>query len=220
MTQQDAINWARTGWVNSRYTKRINGNLGIDTDGYYGFQCKDFVNAYGEWLGHPLKAGNARTLWEQPQDPWYQKVSSPQPGDISVFAPAPANGNAGHTDIVVGPGFTSVAQNWGVGSNGVTGLPPATVSHTMNGVYGFLRPQFNQGGVDMSLTRAQMGQVMWLSIRRQGGVTDPEYNKYKDNVDDFFQYVQNVQVENNYPDFNPAPAGVKPYDGPALFVKQ
>lgn len=175
MTQSDALNWINGGWSQSPYAQQRSYGLGIDQDGFYGFQCKDFVNAYAIWLGHPFTAGNARTLWEQPQDPWWIKTSDPHPGDVAVFKPNAGNGQAGHTSLVksVGNGvFTSEDQNW-INSNPDHGSPPSEVQHNLSGIYGFLRPQL---GDEMKLTPAEVNQLAMIAWNRPA--TDTEKSVY------------------------------------------
>jgi len=57
-TQKEAINWVKSSV-----------GKGFDTDGMYGFQCKDLVNAYANYLGLPVKAGNAKSL-DSPSRGW------------------------------------------------------------------------------------------------------------------------------------------------------
>lgn len=86
MTEQDALNWLNGGWRSDKYAKTIAsaGGLGIDQDGLYGFQCKDFANAYGIYLGAPLPAGNAIVLLQVVPDGWNVVQEDPQPGDLAV----------------------------------------------------------------------------------------------------------------------------------------
>ena len=84
-TQAQALAWLDGGWRSSKYAKYYApaGGLGIDTDGLYYFQCKDFANAYAEYLGAPLPTGNAIILQQQ-SIPGWSVVTDPQPGDLAL----------------------------------------------------------------------------------------------------------------------------------------
>jgi hypothetical protein len=147
------MNW---DWRKSKYVKTIEGiGTGIDQDGWWGFQCKDLVNAYAEDKGHPLTAGDARTAWEVEQDPWWQKIpydrnAEIKVGDIVVHKPSALNGWSGHIEIVdrvdkdrgTMAQWHAIAQNW-VNANSEYGSPPANVlqNSTNTPIYGVLRPK-------------------------------------------------------------------------------
>jgi hypothetical protein len=159
MTQQNIIDWLDGGWLTGPHVQTILGiGVGVNTDGLWGFQCMDFVQSYAAFMGHPLKAGNARTAWEWSQDPFWTKIPAghiPNIGDIAVFKPTAANGNAGHISVVRTPGlsqsFISVDQNW-VNPNSEFGSPPFRVTHDQTGLYGFLRPNNLGGDMDKDAT--------------------------------------------------------------------
>lgn len=120
----------------------------FDTDGHYGLQCKDFANAYAQWLGYPLQPSNAGETWDVEQDSYWKKVSYqpgmiPQLGDIVIWGGWPEN-IFGHIAVILEAStntFQSVDQNWN--STDVTkGSPAAIIEHsyTKPKIIGFLRP--------------------------------------------------------------------------------
>lgn len=129
-------------WLLSSVGKRFDG------DGQFGAQCKDFANAYAQWLGHPLQPGDAAQVWHDTQDPYWQKIPHtqsfvPQLGDIVVWDARKAS-PYGHVAVVLeanAESFTSVDQNWH-NSNLETGSPAALITHTYLApdVLGYLRP--------------------------------------------------------------------------------
>lgn len=155
-TLTQIANWLDSGWKNDRHAKWrwfwYGLRKGIDTDGWYGFQCKDLVNAYSIWLGRPFTAGNAEALWRVAQNPWWTKIpatSAPKTGDVFVMWYSAGGVQYGHTGIVrsaYSTTFKSLDQNW-VNSNLNSGSPPALVSHPRNsakvqyGIRGYLRPK-------------------------------------------------------------------------------
>ncbi len=137
MTAQNGADWAkaRIGWR-------------IDTDGYYGAQCKDFVNAYCQENFGFTPPGNAKDLINYNYPSGWQKIQNtpdflPQPGDIAVWTYG-SFAEYGHCGIIVSANlstFQSVDQNW-YNANGETGSPAALVTHNYNGFWGVIRPNF------------------------------------------------------------------------------
>lgn len=136
MTAQEGAQWA---------IDRIGQS--IDTDGYYGAQCKDFVNAYCQDNWGFTPPGNAIDLKDYNYPAGWQKIANtpdfvPQPGDIAVWA----YGNYstyGHCGIILSANvsnFVSVDQNWYNASD--YGSPAARVTHNYNGFWGVIRPPF------------------------------------------------------------------------------
>lgn len=134
------LDWINGGYIKSPHYKNLNGVWGIDVDGLYGFQCKDFVNDYAIFLGYPFTAGNAITLWTVPQKGWI-KVTNPQPEDVFVKNSISQGVNVGHTgiiqEVVIG-GFYSIDQNY-LNPSPERGSPPARIFHTFSEVLGYLR---------------------------------------------------------------------------------
>lgn len=138
MTAQDGANWA---------TSRIGQK--IDTDGYYGAQCKDFVNAYCQQNWGFTPPGNAKDLINYNYPSGWQKIKNtpdflPQPGDIAVWTYG-SYATYGHCGIIVSANlstFISVDQNW-YGANGKVGSAAAKVTHNYNGFWGVIRPKFD-----------------------------------------------------------------------------
>ena len=133
--------WINKNWKNDPKVTRRGLKRGIDTDGYYGWQCKDLVNAYAKWHGKPFKAGNAESLWRLTQPGW-TKHKTPKLGDVFVMRYYANGVNYGHTGIVRDVNsdgtFTSLDQNWNNPSLTV-GSPPAIIKHNMVNIQGFLR---------------------------------------------------------------------------------
>lgn len=151
-TEEQIIARLDGGWAKSKYCKTISGKKGIDTDGYYGFQCKDLVNDYSIWLGRPFTAGNAEALWRVKQNSWWKRVAAtlkPKIGDVFVMWYSSRGVEYGHTGVVrkvyADGHFLSLDQNW-VNSSLSKGSPPAKVSHQKTtghkqyAIRGFLRP--------------------------------------------------------------------------------
>lgn len=120
----------------------------FDGDGAHGAQCKDFANAYAEWLHHPLKPSDAAKTWEIEQDSYWQKIPHepgkiPQTGDIVIWSSWKEN-PYGHIAVVLDAAeneFRSVDQNWD-SPDLAKGSPAAVVTHTYDTpqVIGYLRP--------------------------------------------------------------------------------
>jgi hypothetical protein len=152
-------------WHSSPYAKTISGLTGIDVDGLYGFQCKDWSNGYAAFLGDPFTAGNAIALWQVDQPGW-TKVSDPKPGDVFVKNAIIGGVNYGHTGTVesldaANGGFWSWDQNY-YNSSLDKGSPPARVFHRFSEMLGYLRNN-NLGG-DMNKDQAsQLALYMRLA---------------------------------------------------------
>lgn len=138
MTAQEGAQWAldRIGWE-------------IDTDGAWGYQCKDFVNAYIQENWGFTPPGHAINLKDYNYPSGWQKIQNtpdflPQPGDIAVWAYG-SYSTYGHCGVITSANlstFTSVDQNW-FNANGETGSPAALVTHNYNGFWGVIRPPFS-----------------------------------------------------------------------------
>lgn len=119
------------------FFNKYNGRY-IDYDGSYGYQCKDLFSAYNEEVvGNPgYVKGNARNIYHNAPSQYYNKVSSPQKGDVVVWNIGPY----GHIAIYNKKniiGFTSFDQNMPGGS------PCHFQWHTFSGIIGYLRPKLN-----------------------------------------------------------------------------
>lgn len=138
MTAQDGANWAL-----SRIGQKI------DTDGYWGAQCKDFVNAYCQQNWGFTPPGHAKDLINYSYPSGWQKIKNtpdflPQPGDIAVWTYG-SYATYGHCGIIISANlstFVSVDQNW-YGANGTVGSAAAKVTHNYNGFWGVIRPKFD-----------------------------------------------------------------------------
>lgn len=120
----------------------------IDTDHYYGAQCKDFVNAFTQenfGITFPGHAANLITC-SIPSN-WTRIKNTadfiPQPGDIALWANSPN----GHCGIIVSANintFESIDQNW-YNANSTVGSPAARVTHnyTSYAFWGVLRPPYS-----------------------------------------------------------------------------
>ena len=153
-TATQVKNWINGGWKADKYARNrlfwYGYRRGIDQDGYYGFQCKDLVNAYAIWMGKPFTAGNAESLWRVVQPGWKRisATSAPKQGDVFVMWYSAGGVEYGHTGLVntaTSTSFTSLDQNWFHSSLHV-GSPPAFVVHPRDsrkvqyGIRGYLRP--------------------------------------------------------------------------------
>lgn len=137
-SKQDGVNWA---------TSRI--GQWIDKDGYYGAQCKDFVNAYTDDLFNVVFSGDAKDLIDATMPSGWLKIKNyaefvPEPGDIAIWGSW--NGNPyGHTAVIISANvnrFVSIDQNWVNASS--NGSPAAKVTHnyTSPKFWGVIRPPF------------------------------------------------------------------------------
>lgn len=138
MTNQEGANWAL-----ARVGQRI------DTDGYYGAQCKDFVNAFTQENFGITFPGNACDLIYDALPSGWQRIQNyaefiPEPGDIAIWGGW--NGNPyGHTGIIISANintFESVDQNWVNSSS--NGSAAARVTHNYNrpAFWGVIRPPY------------------------------------------------------------------------------
>ena len=119
----------------------------IDVDGYYGAQCKDFVEKFTTENFGVSFPGNAIDLIYCTIPSGWQRIKNtpeflPQPGDIALWA----YGTYGHTGIIVSANlntFVSVDQNWYNASS--NGSPAAKVQHnyTTYNFWGVLRPPYS-----------------------------------------------------------------------------
>lgn len=138
MTNQQGADWA---------LNRI--GAWIDTDGYYGAQCKDFVNAFtSENFGVTIP-GNANNLIYASLPTGWQRIKNtpdflPQPGDIAVWDAWSGNPN-GHTGIIVWAdlnSFDSVDQNWVNSSSNGSAAARVKHSYTTLNFWGVVRPPY------------------------------------------------------------------------------
>ncbi len=121
----------------------------IDVDGYYGAQCKDFVEKFTTENFGVSFPGNAVDLITCSIPSGWVRIKNtpdflPQPGDIALWS----GGTYGHTGIIVSANlntFVSVDQNWVNASS--NGSPAAKVTHnyTYYGFWGVLRPPYSTG---------------------------------------------------------------------------
>jgi len=168
-------------------------------------QCVQLVADYAvKVLG--VKLPNypiAANYWEKPV-PGYTKIPYPNVplrGDIVVFSEnLPGSEGAGHIDICLSgspSGYAGFDSNWGGNKTA------HQVQHTYGYVYGFLWK-----GENMDYTRGVMGAMKFLAVRQTGDITDAEYEKYKDDVGAYVQYLTQVQAEHHIaPQPYPPPPG-------------
>jgi len=106
----------------SEFVKKYNG-LGIDFDGYYGFQCMDLAHQYAvEVIGKDIpSAPGAKDVWSKTVT-GYEKIPNtptgvPQQGDIVIWgSDAGPYGHIAVFDHGDVNGFVSFDQNWPVNS--------------------------------------------------------------------------------------------------------
>lgn len=181
-TIDQALEWLRGGWKQSKYAKTNKVGLGIDTDGYYGFQCKDFVNAYLDYVVGWIPSGNAIDLWTQALPNSITRIANtkdfiPQPGDVFVMS----IGKYWHTGVVLSNitmiTFRSVDQNW-FASNSDVGNIPAVIEHKYDNFVGVLRPRFKEESMSQSDAK-DVEAYYWNGLNRRfdkGEVSQAEIN--------------------------------------------
>lgn len=160
MTPQQILDWPVTGYKLSPYFD----GTGINTDGKWGWQCKDWANGYTYFVAGFIYPGDAIDLAAAhiPGFVWvpYTAGFVVKAGDLFVLGrpygyDASTGRYLGHTGIGLtggtSYGFRSVDQNWNNASL-THGSPPATISHTYSGFLGVQRPVAlinNSAGVPM-----------------------------------------------------------------------
>lgn len=138
MTNQQGADWAlaRVGqW--------------IDTDGYYGAQCKDFVNAFTQENFGVTFPGNACDLIYANLPSGWQRIQNyaefiPEPGDIAIWGAWGSN-PYGHTGIIISANlysFESVDQNWVNSSSNGSVAARVTHNYTNPVFWGVIRPPY------------------------------------------------------------------------------
>ncbi|SRR6266498_637060 len=143
------VDWALGGWKQSRFARSISNFLGVDTDGWYGAQCKDFINAYFDTFTGWMPPGNAINLATCALPPSVQRIRYTQgmqvePGDVFVEN----RGRYGHTGIIIlrtAGGWVSIDQNW-YNANDKVGSPPGQVNHSFALLNCILRIVPGKGG--------------------------------------------------------------------------
>lgn len=125
--------WALGDWRQNKYARQTKVGLVIDTDGWYGGQCKDFVNAYLDRFTGWIPPGNATDIASCVLPPTVERIPYKpgvglQPGDVFVENRGP-NGHTGVITQVIPGGWMSVDQNW-YNPSDTYGSPPAIVHHT------------------------------------------------------------------------------------------
>lgn len=131
----------------------VNGLVGKteDMDGYYGAQCMDLtvhiMNKYFGWW----PVGNAIALSTQAIPEGFQRLrvyqaTDIQAGDVLIWGLG-VYAKYGHTAIATENGkadgtFVSVDQNW-VNASLESGSCAQPVTHTMAGVWGVIRPNYD-----------------------------------------------------------------------------
>ena len=121
----------------------------IDTDGYYGAQCKDFVNAYTQENWGITFPGNACDLIYANMPSGWQKIQNydafiPEPGDIAIWGGWGSN-PYGHTAVIISANyytFDSVDQNWVNSSSNGSAAAYVTHNYTNPKFWGVIRPPF------------------------------------------------------------------------------
>ena len=121
----------------------------IDTDGYYGAQCKDFVNAYTQENWGITFPGNACDLIYANMPNGWQKIQNydafiPEPGDIAIWGGWGSN-PYGHTAVIISANyytFDSVDQNWVNSSSNGSAAAYVTHNYTNPKFWGVIRPPF------------------------------------------------------------------------------
>jgi hypothetical protein len=142
------VDWALNGWKQSKYAKNTSAGLLIDTDGYYGGQCKDFVNAFFANFVNWIPSGNAIDLISQSLPEAVERLSNPKQSDFKIGDVFVMKiGRFDHTGVIIAitpSGFVSVDQNW-FNANDAAGSPPAQVVHGYTSIACLLRIKPGQG---------------------------------------------------------------------------
>lgn len=130
----------------------VNGLVGksVDMDGSYGSQCMDLTVHVMNTFFHWWPTGNAIALCTQAIPEGFQRLrvyqaTDIQAGDVLIWGLG-VYAQYGHTAIATENGkpdgtFISVDQNW-VNASLVVGSPAQAVKHTMDGVWGVIRPNY------------------------------------------------------------------------------
>lgn len=119
-------------------------NIGLDFDGYYGFQCMDLYQQYNKDVvyGPHIPSPAAADVWNNYPKDLYERIeikedNFPQKGDVVIWKKAP-NLMFGHIAVAYSgntTSFVSFDQNW----------PTGTICHFQNhnytNVQGWLRPK-------------------------------------------------------------------------------
>lgn len=159
MTNQQGADWALArvgGW--------------IDTDGYYGAQCKDFVNAFTQENFGVTFPGNACDLITCSLPSGWQRIQNyaeflPQPGDIAVWGAWSGN-PYGHTGIIVSANlmqFDSVDQNWYNSSSNGSAAARVTHNYTSYNFWGVIRPPYQSAVPSVSGTWITVSNSTFIS---------------------------------------------------------
>jgi hypothetical protein len=166
ISQQDAVNWAKT---------RVAEGWHENPDGVWGCQCVDLVYAYGKFLGENVPSLNAYEYasWSLPAG--WTKDNNPRPGDIFVQGRnvGGASDN-GHTGIVISVNGNSVitaetnywTDHFG-NPNARTPDPPRDKSKFTV----FIHPNFGTGDLPTPPQpdgKAQIASVGGICIRNLG----------------------------------------------------
>ncbi|EGO2800814.1 CHAP domain-containing protein [Enterococcus faecalis] len=153
--KSDVVNY-----VNSLIGKRV------DMDGVYGSQCMDLTVHVMNKFFHWWPIGDAIALTTQAIPAGFQRLrvyqaTDIQAGDVMIWGLG-AYAQYGHTAIAVENGrpdgtFVSVDQNW-VNASLKVGSSAQPVKHTMDGVWGVIRPNYEapqQAVVNQSTQKPQ-----------------------------------------------------------------
>lgn len=143
----------KLNWSQKNATQYIQQHIGvgIDFDGYYGYQCMDLIVDYMYQLSNGNVRLNGNAYQAKNNDLGnYAKVYSkksgfvPKSGDIIVWSPKAWNGHYGHIGIVKEASskhFTTLEQN--TKGNLSFGGVGALVKHQYKDVAYFIRPHFS-----------------------------------------------------------------------------
>lgn len=158
---------------------RWNGK-GVDTDGYYGFQCMDLAHKYAvDVVGKDIPVGNANEMWNFEIE-GYDKIFNsptavPNKGDIVIWGTG--IGINGHIAIFISGdtnSFLSFDQNWPIGSL------CHSQNHNYTGVLGWFHPK--QTASDTIVIEKKVFEELVTKSTKfdafvQAGYTSPEQVK-------------------------------------------
>ncbi len=145
------------------FISKWNGK-GVDTDGYYGFQCMDLAHAYcQECIGKDFPGQpTAKDVWNINID-GYDKIANsptavPSKGDIVIWGTG--IGTSGHISVFIAGDtniFTSFDQNWPLGSY------CHIQNHNYTGVLGWFHPKQLPATDTISIPKADFENLVTKS---------------------------------------------------------
>ncbi len=175
------------------------------------YQCMDWAFKVCDLRGinrAEIRNPAAKDVWTH-HGASLEEHTDPQPLDFAIFGTKV--GPYGHICVVkdgTRSSFRSWDQNWN-SKNHVT-----LETHSSNGLLGFLRLK----GGDMPITSGQVDKLIKMSLNREPTAAELGNVDYQNNPGLAIDTFWNNGGEAVYK--NPPATSVKPYDGPALYLKK